>query len=72
MELAGTSLEVRIKESTRDPNYVNGKEKSGHVEEKVVDQEEGEGEIIRFERVAGRDHLFVRLVSIGSQQWESL
>lgn len=76
MELGGTSLEVRLKRATTySHGYVN-KKYPGPAIDNVYFEDEGDedqnGEVISFERIGRRDALFVRLLSGGPQEWETL
>jgi ribosomal protein S6E (S10) len=58
-EVEGLGLTLRFKDVNQQIIEVNGGEKT-------------EGVTMHFTRVTRREHLFVRLVSMGRQRWEIL
>lgn len=58
-DIEGLGLTLRFKSMDQQYKEMNGAEKT-------------EGETMEFTRVGRREHLFVRLVSMGRQRWEML
>ena len=76
MELGGTSLEVRLKRVTTYKAGYDNTRYPGPLVDNVFFEDEGDedeqGEVVQFERIGRRDGLFVRLLSVGPQEWETL
>ncbi|KAK4701207.1 hypothetical protein P7C70_g5032, partial [Phenoliferia sp. Uapishka_3] len=65
INIEGTSLELRFKSHIERKLDGIGKGEDPH-------EETHEGRLWEFSHVARRDQLFLRLISIGGQQWETL
>lgn len=68
VSIQGTAIEIRVK-TLLDEN--------GHPKDAVVNVPEGDeganvGEALVFTNVLRREQLFVRLISMGDQQWETI
>lgn len=58
-DVEGLGMTIRFKSMDRQFAEMNGAEKT-------------EGQTMHFTRIGRREHLFVRLVSMGRQRWEML
>jgi hypothetical protein len=73
MGLTGTGIEIRVKSGDRSLDSIKTEEKAKeNVVGEAVKEDLKEGESLVFTNVLRREQLFIRLISMGNQQWETM